>query len=264
MTTHKKHCLIIGGTSGIGLALARDYLAKSWQVTIVGSNAKKIAALTQQYQHNLNAIIKQCNITNSQQRQRLFDELDDVPLNHVIYSAGLYHNERILRLSALESEQMLAVNLQAFCAVFEWASGQFKKQSGLDDQRLVAIASIAGMLEFEQMSLYARCKRAMIAICQAYAMAMQPHHIGVHCIACGYVDTQTLRQLNRGDASHKPFLCSIERAVKEIQYAITHNIALHVFPKRMKYLAQALSVLPNPILDKVMHLQYRHQDKNLN
>ena len=42
-----KHIIIIGGTSGIGLALADWHLHQSWQVTVIGRNAEKIAKLSQ-------------------------------------------------------------------------------------------------------------------------------------------------------------------------------------------------------------------------
>ncbi|MDO4700169.1 MAG: SDR family NAD(P)-dependent oxidoreductase [Moraxella sp.] len=261
MTTHHKHCVIIGGTSGIGLALAKDYLDKSWQVTIVGSNADKIHALCQHYQNNDNLTIKQCDITNARQRQRLFDELANMPMTHFIYSAGIYYNERKLKLSKAQSEQILAVNLQAFCQCVEWASEQLKKYH--QNTRLIAIASVAGLLNFEQMSLYARCKRAMIEICQAYQLALEPFGIGVNCIACGYIDTQKLRELNAGSAQNKPFLSSEKQAVREINHAIGHNIKVHIFPKPMKYVVKALGSLPKPLLSQMMKLQYRQQDKKL-
>ena len=261
MTTHHKHCVIIGGTSGIGLALANDYLDKSWQVTIVGSNADKINTLNSYYQTNDNLTIKQCDITDARQRQQLFDELANTPMTHFIYSAGMYYNERKLNLSKVQSEQILAVNLQAFCQCFEWASTQLKQHP--KNTHLIAISSVAGLLNFEQMSLYARCKRVMIEICQAYQLALAPFGIGVNCIACGYVNTQKLRELNAGNAHHKPFLCSEKQAVHEISHAIHCNSKLHIFPKPMRYVVRALSGLPELLLRQIMKLQYRQQDKKL-
>lgn len=265
MNKNTPHCLIIGGTSGIGLALAKFYLSKLWQVSIVGSDIHKIHELTTQYQDNNHLHIYQCDITNAIQRNALFDELEKTAICQVIYSAGFYYNERKQKLSQSESQHILAVNLQAFCASFEWASELLKNNKAQDSRQqyaLIAISSIAGLLDFSSNSLYAKCKRAMINTCQAYRMALAPFDIQVNCIASGYINTEKLKSLNNGNASHKPFLCSVEMAVHEINQAIIHDIDVHIFPKPMKYIVKTLSILPNPILDKIMKLQYKNQDKN--
>lgn len=257
-----KHIIIIGGTSGIGLALAEWHLTQYWQVTVIGSNAEKIAELPQSHIQNPSFTAIVCDISDSIARGNLFDKLAQQPFNRLIYCAGKYYNERQHQLNQHESQHMLAINLQAFQAVFGWASEQLK-HSDDTDKSLIAIASVAGLLDFEHASLYAKCKRAMIASCDAYRMGLQPFHINVICIASGYIDTAQLRSLNNGDASHKPHIISEQQAIKEIITAIEQNIALHIFPKPMKRTISLLSVLSKPLLDKVMALQYRHQDSHV-
>ncbi|MFW2176501.1 MULTISPECIES: SDR family NAD(P)-dependent oxidoreductase [unclassified Moraxella] len=253
------HLIIIGGTSGIGLALANWHLSQQWQATVIGSNADKIANLPQSLLQNPLFTAITCDISDNIARGKLFDKLSQQPFNRLIYCAGKYYNERQQNLSQDESQRMLAVNLQAFQAVFSWASDRLQTVES-SDKHLIAIASVAGLLDFAHASLYAKCKRAMIASCDAYRLGLQPFGIKVTCIASGYIDTQTLRSLNNGDASHKPHLISEEQAVTEIVHAIRQNIALHIFPKPMKRTISLLSMLPKPLLDKVMALQYRHQD----
>lgn len=256
------HIIIIGGTSGIGLALANWHLTQHWQVTVVGSRPDKIANLPMTLtQHaKFNAIC--CDISDTQERELLLTQLASIPVNRLIYCAGKYFNERKHQLDQTDSQQMLTINLQAFQAIFSWASERLKK-SDKTDKSLVAIASVAGLLDFEHASLYAKCKRAMIASCDAYRLGLQPFGIQVNCIAPGYVDTAQLRLLNHGDARHKPHLISEQQAVEQIIYAIRHNIGLHVFPKPMQRTVALLSALPKPVLDKVMALQYRHHDSKV-
>lgn len=254
------HLIVIGGTSGIGLALANAHLAQGWQVTVVGSNPHKVAKLKSSFQQNPHFNGYHCDITNVQDRHKLFAKLDTTPFNRLIYSAGKYYNERKHDLTPSESQTMLAVNLQAFQAVFAWASEQLKQVTN-SDVHLIAIASVAGLLDFDEASLYAKCKRAMIASCDAYRLGLAPFNIKVTCIASGYIDTEQLRVLNGGDASHKPHLISENQAVAEILYAIKHNLALHIFPKAMHRTIAVLSALPKPVLTYVMRLQYHFQDR---
>lgn len=255
----QQYCVIIGGTSGIGLALARWHLSQGWQVTVVGSSAAKITELQQSIiSDNFN--ILSCDLQNTNERMALFTELKKHQIDRLIYSAGYYYNERRQKLNKTESAKVLAINLQAFYDVFYHVSEQLKSQNG--KSQIIALASIAGMLDFKDSSLYAKCKRAMITTCQAYRMALVPFDIDVICIASGYVDTARLRELNGGNAHNKPFVISEEQAVFEILHAIDNNIALHIFPKAMKYTTWALSLLPKSLLNSVMKFQYRHQDKH--
>lgn len=257
------HLIIIGGTSGIGLALARFYLANNWQVTIIGSNTEKIANIENDIAKNhAKLTCLQCDISDPLACSKLLKILGNMPFNRLIYCAGKYYNERKYDLNSVESQAMLAINLQAFNQIFAWASEQLKMRQN-PDKHLIAIASVAGLLDFAEASLYAKCKRAMIATCEAYRMGLEPFGVAVTCIASGYIDTEQLRALNGGNASHKPHLISEATAVSEINFAIERKLGLHIFPKPMKRTITLLSILPKPILNKIMRLQYHKQDKKV-
>lgn len=260
------HIIIVGGTSGIGLALAKYYLSQHWQVSIIGSNEHKINTLKTQYHHNKNLFILKCDIANEKQRNELLAELNNIVFCQLIYSAGWYLNERKLKLNADENQKMLSINLQAFQLFFMWASERLKHwQSDYPNfhYHLICLSSVAGLLDFDGNSLYAKCKRTMIMTAQTYRMALADLNIGVICIASGYVNTEQLRLLNNGNASHKPFLISEQQAVNEIIYATKHNLELYIFPKPMKIITNILSTLPKPLLNKVMQWQYQRQDRFL-
>lgn len=259
--------IIFGGTSGIGLALAKWHARQGNLVTVIGSNPHKVQAILEL--DNITAIC--CDVRCRTQRDELLKRLD-TPFSQLIYSIGKYYPERKQTLSADESHDMLMLNLQAFQAVFAWASERLIHKKQVQEKQtihhttlatptsLVAISSVAGLFDFQGASLYAHCKRAMIQDTLVYRMALAPFGIQVIAIACGYVDTATLRQLHGGRAD-KPFLISEQEAVHQIIYAIHNDIALHVFPKPMKAIAKLLTALPRPLLAKVMQLQYHHQDR---
>lgn len=253
------HIVIIGGTSGIGLALAKHCLARGLQVTVVGSTQKKVQAVQNTIANttapNITAIC--ADITDAKKRQQLFERLESEEFNLLVYSAGWYLNERVQQLNSEDSKRMLAVNLTAFQAVFAWASGYLETQRQQRNNShqvygMVAISSIAGLVTYPYASLYARCKAAMISSCYAYRQALQPLGIQVNCIASSYVDTQTLRDYNAGDASHKPFIISETQAAEAIYSAIEKNQVLAVFPWQMRYLTKVLKLIPKRILSPLM------------
>ena len=253
------HIIVIGGTSGIGLALALHHQQLGWQVSVVGHSASKINLINIQYP---NIVTYNCDLTDSAKTQKLLDSLAGISFQRLIYSAGSYTNERVHQLNQADSDKMLAINLQAFEQVFRWASGQLKYQSKLQNQSLdfaeisrpslICIASIAGTMDYPYASLYAKSKRAMIATASAYRAALAPYNIQVNCIASGYIDTQALRDLNDGDASHKPFIMSTQTAVAHIMQAIDKDVELAVFPRSMHYITGALNHLPKPVLNWIL------------
>lgn len=266
--------IIIGGTSGMGLALTRAHLAEGWQVCVVGHSSHKIKEINQLYPQIQTVY---CDLTNRSERNELFRQLEAKQLENeqlpskqvssksskqvsskqfsrLIYCAGWYINERVSTLDQQSSDQMLAINLQAFQETFSWASEQLKVYKAAHQQpaELVTIASIAGLLDYPYSSLYAQSKRAMISTASAYRSALAPYGIDVITIAPGYINTAMLRSLNDGDASHKPFIINEEQAIRHILKAITDNTALSVFPSKMKFLVKGLSLLPKPILGWLM------------
>ncbi|WLG14442.1 SDR family NAD(P)-dependent oxidoreductase [Psychrobacter cibarius] len=255
-SAHKpSHIVVFGGTSGLGWALALHHQALGWQVSVVGHSVEKIAHINSQHP---DIVTQCCDLTDSAQTQTLLEVLSNISFQRVIYSAGSYTNERVHHLSQADSDKMLAINLQAFEQVFRWASEQLKQQSySMDFNKsnklsLICIASIAGTMNYPYASLYAKSKRAMIATASAYRAALAPYHIQVNCIASGYIDTQALRDLNDGDASHKPFVISTQTAVKHVMQAIDKNIELAVFPRSTRYITRALNHLPKPVLNWIL------------
>ena len=253
------HLIVIGGTSGLGLALALHHQQLGWQVSVVGHSVSKINLINIQYP---NIVTYTCDLTDRAQTQKLLDSLAGISFQRLIYSAGSYTNERVHHLSQADSDKMLAINLQAFEQVFRWASEQLKQQSRLQNQlldfkkndrrSLICVASIAGTVDYPYASLYAKSKRAMIATASAYRAALAPYDIQVNCIASGYIDTQALRDLNDGDASHKPFIMSTQTTVEHIMRAIDNDVELAIFPRTMRYITGALNHLPKPLLNWIL------------
>ncbi|MGR6838660.1 SDR family NAD(P)-dependent oxidoreductase [Aliivibrio wodanis] len=237
--------IIIGGTSGIGLALAKHYVNSDHQVVICGRDITKVPAELK------TPSLSMMNVDVSQQNDliQFFDSLKDNPMDIVIYCAGKYFNERRLDLNQDEQNEMRAVNATGFNLCFELASQKMISQGY---GHLVTIASIAGLVHSSSPTLYSRLKADMITQAKHYAATLENHNINVTAIAPGYINTQKLRELNGGDASHKPFLLEEHQAVNCIIKAIKKKKILSVFPLRMKLLVSFLNYLPLHLVSEVL------------
>ena len=235
--------LILGGTSGIGLALARHYLAQGDEVAVCGRDLARLPT-DMQAQPRLQAIA--LDMTDHTALARVVNDFAAHGLDLLVVSAGFYFNTRHEPLDAATTLRMLQTNLGGLSRAFELAAEKMLAQKR---GHLVAISSVAGLLhDYPGASLYSATKRSVLSVCDSYRAGLKPFGIAVTAIAPGYVDTAKLRALNGGDASHKPFILSEAQAVAHIVRAIQMRQAVAVFPWQMRWLIGLLNCLPSALL----------------
>ncbi len=238
--------MIIGGTSGIGLALARHYLQMGHRVAVCGRDLQRLPdeikiAYPQLESYQLD-IADQASLA---QAMDIFINLG-ATLDMLIVTAGIYYNTRSHLLDAASTMHMLQTNVSGLGHAFELAA---KKMLTQQSGHLVAISSIAGLLhDYPGASLYSATKRSVLSLCDTYRIALRPFSIAVTAIVPGYMDTAKLRALNDGDANGKPFIMSEEKAMALITEAIEQRRDRLVFPWQMKWLITVLNWLPARLL----------------
>jgi short-subunit dehydrogenase len=237
---------IAGGTSGIGYTLAKHYLSKGCSVGICGRDLTKI---TENNSKDLKAFQTDvCDINAMLSTLQSF-LVDKNGLDIFINCAGSYAEDVAGRISYEEAEEMLQTNILGTVNCFEAARKVMKNQQ---KGSIAVIASVSGILEYENSSLYTKTKRSVIQIADAYRRALKPFGISVTTIAPGYIDTEKLRQLNQNDLSKKPFLTDVQTAVLIITEAIENQKKLIIFPSKMKWMMRSLSLLPSSLLNIIM------------
>lgn len=241
--------MIIGGTSGIGLALAGHYLQQGHVVAICGRDAARVVGSPVQGHPNLH--IHALDIADQPALAQAMDAFANDDLDLLIVTAGMYFNTRTHPLDEATTLRMLQTNVNGLSHAFGLAARRMlARRSG----HLVAVSSVAGLLkDYPGASVYSATKRTVLSLCQAYRMALGPFGIAVTAIVPGYMDTAKLRALNRGDASHKPFLMSERDAVAHIVGAIDRRAAVCVFPWQMRWAVAVLNVIPLwPLLRRML------------
>ena len=242
---------IIGGTSGIGYALADFYQREGNRVGLCGRDLKRLA--TESRFEKFQADVTDKELLDSVIRQ--FVGTDTLSL--LINCAGHYAEDVAGEITYEEAVTMLQTNIIGAINTLEIGRELMRDSGG----QIVLLASISGILDYPESSLYTKTKRSVIQIADAYRRALRPYGIAITTIAPGYVDTQKLRDLNHNDLSKKPFLVTEAQAVREIAQAITEKKALLLFPKRMKWLMRFLSYMPSFLLSKIMYKKAHYMKK---
>lgn len=230
--------MIIGGTSGIGLAVAEHYAAQGHELAVCGRNPARLDGHPLSRHPNVRSYA--LDIGHQAQVEQAMDDFGQLDL--LIVSAGQYVDAAGIASRPDSTLPVLRTNVGGLYTAFDAAGERMRRQGG---GHLVAIASIAGLLDdYPGASLYSASKRAAIAICDTFRKALEPFGIAVTVVVPGYVDTARLRELNGGSAAGKPFLQSEQQAVGHIVAAIAQRQARCVFPWRLHLLVRLFNLLP--------------------
>ncbi len=231
---------IFGGTRGLGLALAKHYLLSGHSVTIAGRNLERMAEITAEKLPNLHYFA--LDVADSAAVQAALREYASQGLDLVIVTAGLYFNDRQHALDAASTRAMLETNVNGLSHVLQHASNIMLAQGS---GQIAAVASVAGLLsDYPGASVYSATKRCVLQLCDSYQRALSGFGISVTAIIPGYIDTERLRELNSGSASHKPFLVTEAFAVKQIVTAIAKRELRCAFPWQLHMLVWLIGGLP--------------------
>ncbi|MBL8428923.1 MAG: SDR family oxidoreductase [Dechloromonas sp.] len=114
-------------------------------------------------------------------------------------------------------------------------------------QRLVGIASVAGIRGLPGAEAYSASKAAAISYLESLRLEMRPYGIKVVTIAPGYIETP----MTDVNGYKMPFLLPVDVAAKRFADAIERGVTYTVIPWQMGLVAKVLRALPNWLYDRL-------------
>lgn len=237
---------ISGASSGIGLALAKQYARNGATLGLVARRAEPL----QDFKASIAraGIFSACEIYVLDVRDchALNQAAQDFITKHggadiVIANAGVScgtlteHAEDIAAFQAV-----MDINVMGMVHTFQpfIASMQQAKQG-----RLVGIASVAGIRGLPGAGAYSASKAAAISYLESLRVEMQTHGIAVTTIAPGYIRTP-MTNINH---YRMPFLMEVDVAAKKFIQAIADKRRFVIIPWQMGVVAKLMRLIP-PIL----------------
>ena len=182
-----KSVLISGGTSGIGLAAARQFLQAGAAVTILGRNEQRGAAAVADLGGGKNCRYVQGDVAKLADCQRAVAEVIETwgSLDVLVNSAGIYVEGAIEDMTAAQLEQVLDINVKGTYYLTQVAVPYLKKSRG----NVVNVASDAGVHGNYYCTAYCASKGAVVMFTRALALELAGFGVRVNAIAPGDILT---------------------------------------------------------------------------
>lgn len=238
---------ITGGTTGIGLALAKLYLEEGHRVGICARNLNKFPSeIRNKYK------LLSCYEVDVTKREDLYKAIHDfapTELDMVIANAGRSVGAKSKTPEFSIANEVIDINVKGVLNTFEIALEiMLPRKKG----HLVATASVAGFMGLPGAGPYSASKAAVLKLCESFAIDLKPRGISVSAIAPGFVDTPLTKTNN-----HKmPFIMSAEAAARLIKKALEKKKVLYIFPFRMKVIVTILDKMPRSLYRYLMGFKF--------
>jgi NAD(P)-dependent dehydrogenase (short-subunit alcohol dehydrogenase family) len=175
--------LVTGGSSGIGLAIARMLREEGYELTLASRTQEKIEAAAAE----LGAHAVAANTGSEEDCVRVVAEHNDRfgGLDVLVNSAGIGIGDSIEKLSAKHLDLQLGVNLRGLLLVTREAVPLLKKSRGW----IINLASIAGTEPTPGLLVYGATKAAVIAATRTLNAELDGDGVRSIAICPGFVDT---------------------------------------------------------------------------
>lgn len=228
---------IIGASSGIGAALAKELLSKGAELALSGRSE---AGLRDTASGHAKALVLPMDATQTyewkQAHARLKNHWGDCPY-WVIFCAAVYRPEHSWELESSATEKTLRTNLlSVYFGLEAVLPDMIERQSG----GLVLVASVAGYMGLPNATVYGPSKAALINLAELLYAELHPRGLGVYLVNPGFVKT---RLTARNDFP-MPALQSPEQAAKAIVAGLSRGQFEISFPKRFTWWLKLIKLLP--------------------
>jgi NAD(P)-dependent dehydrogenase (short-subunit alcohol dehydrogenase family) len=175
--------LVTGGSSGIGLAIARMMREEGFELTVVSRRTERVEAAAAE----LGAAGVAANVADAEDCKRIVAEHRERfgRLDVLVNSAGVGIGGRVEDLPAKHLDLQLDVNLRGLFLVTQAAIPLLRESRGW----IINLASIAGTVPTPGLATYGATKAAVIALTRSLNAELDGDGVRTVALCPGFVDT---------------------------------------------------------------------------
>jgi len=190
MTTNTDTVLITGGSSGIGLDVARGFLARGSNVVLNARNSKKLSAAAEALGDESRIALVPGDIGDRETGEKIVDTAMERfgSVDVLVNNAGIFGLKPFLESTEEDLDNYIHINLKGTYFVTQAAVRQMKKQDG---GSIVNIGTVQLMHSMAGIPASAAVvtKAAMHALTTSLASELAADNIRINAVAPGIVRT---------------------------------------------------------------------------
>ncbi len=241
-TTERLHIVITGATSGIGMQLAKDYLAKDQHVYAVGRDDEALAELK-----SLGATSIDLDLMDREAVIAAFEKLDTIDL--AICCAGTCEYLDMPNFDSESFMKVMSVNMGTLSHAIEGVLPKLIASKG----RLVGLGSASAYVPFARAEAYGSSKAAIHYLMKTLQISLAPFDVAVSLVVPGFVDTPMTEQ----NDFPMPFLQTPQQASQAIRDGIEAEHEVIEFPRKLTLPLKTLGTLPDMAWQQVSKQLYK-------
>ena len=228
---------IIGASTGIGEALAKQLTRQGARVCLSARSKDKLDALAKTLPGSIASPLDMTNAASvSQAAQSLFNTWGGVDL--VVVMAGTYVEMRAQNFDLEKAKHQIDVNINGVLNVLSPVLPQLLKQrSG----HLSIVSSVAGYRGLPNSLVYGSSKAALLNMAESLYIDLVSEGISVSIVEPGFVETP----LTANNKFPMPFIITADQAAMEMIKGYNKGEFEINFPKAFTRILRFLRILPN-------------------
>jgi enoyl-[acyl-carrier protein] reductase I len=197
--------LILGGSSGLGLASAKKLALHGMNIIIVHRNRKSEMS---QIEANFNEIKEigvkflsfNIDLLKPEKRISVIEEIKDTIgkrcIKAIIHSVAKGNLKPMTDAEHLLKNDDFHLTIDAMAiSLYDWVTSVFKAVLFVEDARVISFTSEGNTKAWKNYAAVSAAKVALEAITRSIALEFAPYGIKANCLQPGAVDTQSLRMI---------------------------------------------------------------------
>jgi 3-oxoacyl-[acyl-carrier protein] reductase len=231
MTTDRRTIAITGTTRGLGLHMAKHFLAKGDRIiALCRTRPEALETWAQENGCSDNLINVQADMTNLDLLNEVVRQMEEqASCDVLINNAAVAHRNLLLMQSPKQITETITVNLAApmlLCRAM--ARYMMQRRSG----RIINISSIVAVRVYRGLTVYGASKAGIEHFTRGLASELAPFNVHVNAIAPGIMETDMLSTLSKeqldSEMKRTPLgrLVKVEEITAAVEYLLSDEAAV--------------------------------------